>query len=172
MSAKRIDDHALQVLEFDRVLNLLGSFARTELGKEAARALYPSTKVEWIQRRHTGDITVGSRESVPLAGIRNIRPLIGNLGRQQTLFEPEQLLDIADTLSAATRLKGFLTDLPADRYNALNGLAETIDSFSTITDRIDTCIGPDGVRDSASNKLRDIRKQIRNLQADIRKRFE
>jgi len=51
MSPKRIDEHSLNILEFDALQELLASFASSGLGKEAARSLYPSGDAEWIAKR-------------------------------------------------------------------------------------------------------------------------
>src|SRR5690348_7127470 len=45
--------HALQVLEFPRVLELVAARATSELGAGRIRALAPSTDHEWVEREHS-----------------------------------------------------------------------------------------------------------------------
>jgi DNA mismatch repair protein MutS2 len=109
---------------------------------------------------------------IPLAGIHDIRPFLKQFGKRQTLFEPDQLLDIGDTLSAASRLKQFLYDLPPDSYTQLRCFAQQLTNFQAIIDAIDHCISAPGtVRDQASDKLYVIRLHIQGLQAKIQQRF-
>ena len=50
-----------------------------------------------------------------MAGLRDIRPMLKEFGKKQTVFEPAELLEIADTLAASGRLRLFLTNLePAE----------------------------------------------------------
>jgi dsDNA-specific endonuclease/ATPase MutS2 len=53
MAGKRIDEHTLKVLEFEEVKAILASFAASDLGRDAAKSLYPSVKRHWeIGRAH------------------------------------------------------------------------------------------------------------------------
>jgi dsDNA-specific endonuclease/ATPase MutS2 len=47
MAGKRIDEHTLEVLEFEEIRRTLASFAASDLGKDAARGLYPSVDLRW-----------------------------------------------------------------------------------------------------------------------------
>ncbi|MHC4629037.1 MAG: endonuclease MutS2, partial [Planctomycetota bacterium] len=89
MARKKIDEHTLEVLEFDQVLKVLASFASSGLGKDAAMALYPSLDIDWIVDRLAE--TTGLRHlldqgiRVPLAGLRDIRTLLEQFGTKQTV---------------------------------------------------------------------------------------
>ena len=108
MARKKIDHHTLDVLEFGQVLSVLASFASSQLGRDAAQALYPSQDAVWIARRIAETTELkrlleqGTR--VPLAGLRDIRTLLEDYGKKQTIFEPGQLLQISDTLRAGGQL--------------------------------------------------------------------
>ncbi|MBP8303389.1 MAG: endonuclease MutS2, partial [Phycisphaerae bacterium] len=173
---KRIDDHTLKVLEFDQVLEVLASFAASDLGRQAARALYPSTDPDWIRMRlaQTAQVRdlLDRGERIPLAGIRDIRPVFEKLGTKQTVFEPVDLLLIADTLAASTRLRQFFSDLDPTRSGDLKGLAERLPDFEAVVQRIQRCIDGDGkVRTTASVKLVALRERIADLEERIRRRF-
>ncbi len=51
MAGKRIDEHTLRVLEFEDVKGILASFAASDLGRDAAKSLYPSVDARWVQAR-------------------------------------------------------------------------------------------------------------------------
>ena len=109
MARKKIDDHTLDVLEFEQVRRILASFAGSKLGKDTAMALYPSLDASWIAERvaETTELKhLLDREiRIPLAGLRDIRTLLEQFGKKQTVFEPDQLLQISGTLRASGQLK-------------------------------------------------------------------
>jgi len=176
MARKRIDEHTLEVLEFDQVLTVLASFASSNLGKDAAAALYPSLDANWIADRlaETTELRlILDREiRVPLAGLRDIRALLDQSETKQTIFDPGQLLEICDTLNASRQLKIFLTELDPVEFGRLQRMAERLEDFSAIVDEVNRCIeNNETVRDSASEKLRQIRARITQLTREIRKGF-
>ncbi|MHC4617800.1 MAG: endonuclease MutS2 [Planctomycetota bacterium] len=177
MARNRIDEHTLKVLEFDGVREILASFAGSTLGKEAALALYPSVDAHWISQRVAetselkGLLERGIR--IPLAGLRDIRLLLKQFGRKRTVFEPAELLEISDTLAASGRLKKFFGEMEDSEVGHLRAMAEKLGDFGCIVEEINRCIdGDKTVRDEASEKLREIRRQIGQLGEKIRRRFK
>jgi DNA mismatch repair protein MutS2 len=176
MAGKRIDEHTLRVLEFEEVKNLLASYAASDLGRDAARALYPSVDLRWVEARmaETSELVrvLERGERVPMAGLRDVRPVLKEFGKKQTVLEPAQLLDIADTLAASARLRLFLTNLEPAESQHLSALGEKLGDFTLVVDEINRCIGGDRrVRDNASDKLQDIRRRIGQLSESIHHRF-
>jgi DNA mismatch repair protein MutS2 len=176
MARRRIDEHTLKVLEFDEVKSMLASFAVSDLGRDAARSLYPSIDVRWAKSRiaETTELrTVLERgERIPLAGIRDIRPLLKQFGKKQTVLEPAQLLEIADTLAASARLRLFLTNLEPGEGAHLEALGSRLGDFGPLVKEIGRCVGGDKrVRDDASEKLKEIRKLLGKLSSEIHRRF-
>jgi len=176
MARKRIDEHTLDVLEFDQVLKVLASFASSKLGKDAAMALYPSLDVNWIGGRlaETTELKriLDKGTRVPLAGLRDITALLEQFGTKQTIFDPAQLLEICTTLDASRQLKIFLGELDPAEFGHLHRMADKLEDFSTIVDEVNRCIeNSETVRDDASEKLRDIRGRITRLTRQIRKGF-
>lgn len=176
MARKRIDEHTLKVLEFNDVREILTSFASSELGKEAARVLYPSVEGGWVTERIAetselkGLLERGIR--IPLAGLRDIRGLLKQFGQKRTVFEPGELLEISDTLAASGRLKKFFRKLEQIEVEHLRTIGEQLEDFGQIVEEINRCIdGDKTVRDDASEKLREVRRQISQLGIKIRRKF-
>ena len=117
MAKKRIASHTLQVLEYTSVLDMVAAYASNELGRVATRSLYPAVDGQWIQTQlaETAEALdlLNQERPLPLAGIRDIRSVLQSPEAGQSLLEPHQLLQIADTLSACRRLRAFLSDLDA-----------------------------------------------------------
>jgi DNA mismatch repair protein MutS2 len=182
MAGKRIDEHTLKVLEFEDVKAILASFAASELGRDAARGLYPSVDRHWVQARiaETTELTkvLDRGERVPMAGLRDIRPVLKEFGKKQTVLEPAELIEISDTLAASGRLRLFLTNLEPAQTGSSNGcshlvaMGEKLGDFQPTVDEIGRCIGGDKrVRDDASTKLKEIRRRIGQLSETIHQRF-
>lgn len=176
MAGRRIDEHTLRVLEFEDVKNTLASFAASDLGRDAARTLYPSVDLRWAKTRlgETSELAavLDRGERVPMAGLRDIRPMLKEFGRKQTVLEPAQLLDVSDTLAASGRLRLFLTNLPPEQSSHLGAMGEKLGDYQATVDEIVRCIGGDKrVRDDASEKLRDIRRHMAELSEAIHQKF-
>jgi DNA mismatch repair protein MutS2 len=176
MSHKRIDDHTLDVLEFEQVRQILASFASSKLGQDAAMTLYPSLDANWITDRiaETTELKrlLEQEVRVPLAGLRDIRTLLEQFGKKQTVLEPGQLLEISGTLRVSGQLKRFLGELEPASFRHLRQMADKLENFDQIVDEVNRCIESDKkVRDEASEKLKEIRRQIDRLTGRIRRGF-
>jgi len=176
MAGKRIDEHTLEVLEFEEIRRTLASYAASDLGKDAAHGLYPSVDLRWAAARmaETTELTkvLDRGERVPMAGLRDIRPLLKEFGKKQTVFEPAELLEIADTLAASGRLRLFLTNLEPAESTHLRAMGEKLGDFEPTVEEVRRCIGGDKrVRDEASEKLRDIRRRIAQVSENLHQRF-
>ena len=176
MGKRSIDSHGLQVLEYNQVLEVLSGFAASELGRKAALDLYPSTDAHWITRQlaQTSEMKTLIEQAIriPLAGLRDVGTILDQVGKKQTLLEPSDLLAIADTLSACTRLRSFFGGLEASRVGLLQDLAGSLGDFTGLVEPIDRCVENDQrLRDTASDKLRQIRECMDKLENEIRDRF-
>ena len=176
MSQEEIHQHTLDVLEYQMILEILSKYASSELGRHAALQLRPSTQRQWIQPRlaETSQLKalLDQGERIPLAGLCDLNTLFANFGKKQTLFEPDELLQICDTLAASGRLKHFFYTLNPELYRHLHTLGDHLYEFTDLVQEINRCIdGREGVRDDASNKLGEIRSRIVSLDATLRKQF-
>jgi DNA mismatch repair protein MutS2 len=176
MAGKKIDEHTLEVLEFEEIRRTLASYAASDLGKDAARGLYPSVDLRWAAARmaETTELTkvLDRGERVPMAGLRDIRPLLKEFGKKQTVFEPAELIEISDTLAASGGLRLFLTNLEPAESEHLRAMGERLGDFEETVEEIRRCIGGDKrVKDDASEKLREIRRKIAQVSENIHQRF-
>lgn len=176
MAGKRIDEHTLQVIEFEEVRHTLASFAASDLGKDAARGLYPSVDLRWASARmaETTELTkvLDRGERVPMAGLKDIRPLLKEFGKKQTVFEPAELVEISDTLAASGRLRLFLMNLEPAESEHLHAMGDKLGDFDATVEEIRRCIGGDKrVKDEASEKLREIRRRISQVGEKLHQRF-
>ena len=170
----RIDEHTLGVLEFPAVLGLLAGYAASDLGRREALALQPTVDMQWIRRRiaETTELRgiLERHIRVPLSGLKDVTDVLARSGGGVAL-EPEELLDICDTLLASETLKRFFLELRFDTPQ-LRRLVGKLGQFEEVTGEIERCIDGEGtVRAEASERLGELRRCIDRLQGQIRERF-
>jgi MutS2 family protein len=136
--------------------------------KELAEALVPESELRTVRAllRETdeGKILLRINPLFSVRGAREIRPYLERCDRGGTL-NPEELLEIRDTLKTARRLKNTLIDggqSGKDQYSELYTLRETVDGIvpqKEIEDDISRSISEDGdINDRASEELARLRK--------------
>src|SRR5438132_3674417 len=78
--APTMDAHTLELLEFDKVRELVAGYAACSLGKELARQAEPSTNVERV-RTELALVTemadaLGQGQAPPFGGLHDVRILV------------------------------------------------------------------------------------------------
>ena len=154
---------SLQTLEFYKVLARLADQTSFSAGRELAEALRPVSDPVLVASalRETREALhlLAVRAGVQFGGAHDVRPQVGHARIGATL-QPQDLLDIRDTLSRARALRRTLTRLAADvprRAEIASRLLEeshAADEIArTINDRAE-------VVDSASPALLRIRREL------------
>ncbi|MSP13339.1 MAG: endonuclease MutS2 [Chloroflexi bacterium] len=155
---------SLRVLEFAKILDQLAQHTSFSASYELALALTPATDPDIVSRTlaETTEAKdyLDRRGGLSLGGAHDIRPYL-RIAVIGGMLEPEQLLDIRDTLSAARTLRrAFLRE--AERYPLLAANARELAELPELSAEIERCINDKGeVVDSASATLARIRKDLR-----------
>jgi DNA mismatch repair protein MutS2 len=156
--------HTLKVLEYRDVQEMLAGYASCDLGKQVIAELAPMDDEAPIRRalQETSEAKrlLETAGQIPLGGIHDIRPAV-RAAAIDAMLEPGALLDVADTLAASRRLRGFLLKR-ADELPLLAEIARSLDEFPQIEEEIRRCISEKGeVVDDASPPLGRIRREMR-----------
>ncbi len=161
----------LKKLEYNKILEILETFAKTYIGKEKCRSLIPSNNVNYLLEQTNQAVNLIYRNgSLPLGNIPNINISIKNLESNFSLT-PADLLEIASILKTSRELKEYLpfdsknSDLLLEYFNTLyvNKLVEK-ELFDKILDE-------NTIADNASSKLNSIRKAQKNLGIEIKNKL-
>jgi DNA mismatch repair protein MutS2 len=169
-----VNSHALTVLEFPRVLDVVAGFATSNLGAARVRALGPSTDGAALQREHT---RVAAMRSA-IAGDDPWRPdpipdLAGPLTRLRVIgsvWSGAELIAGATLLRSSRRTQTALRDArrPAIVKAVLGPLIDALVSAPALEARIEKMLQEDGVvKDDASAALRRIRQALRSAQGEL-----
>ncbi|HHE41240.1 MAG TPA: endonuclease MutS2, partial [Dehalococcoidia bacterium] len=170
-----MDTKSLELLEFDHVKAQVAQYASFELGRRAIADLQPLTDYNLIQERLAECAEARRLLSVlpdfTIGAVTDIRPAV-SLAAQGRVLEPWELLEIATTLQsvAATRhrIEQMREELPQ-----LWSIAETLSDLTALALEISRGIGPSGeILDTASPRLRDIRREMVDQRRDLITRLE
>jgi DNA mismatch repair protein MutS2 len=166
--------HALGILEFPRLLDLVAERASSAPGAARVRALVPSSDLTWLEEEHRrvaavrsllGSEPAWSPEPVPdLAGpIQRLR-VIGSV------WNGLELVAGAILLRSARRTQETLRDArrPAVIRAVLAPFADRMVSARAREEEIERAVGEDGVvKDDASPALRRIRRELRASHGEL-----
>lgn len=158
-----MDAHTLNLLEFDRIRELLAGYAACSLGKEGARGLSPLVELGAIRHRQamTTEMTeaLASGLSPPLGGLRDVRAAVRRAAVGSALTA-EELAEIASVLRTLGDLGRWLGRIAAE-FPRLGALKESVGEFSGVASAIDGCLDERArVLDTASRRLSVIRQEI------------
>ena len=170
-----MDSHTLRVLEFEKVLALLGAETAFSVGRELALQVRPTTAYaeafELLSQTAELRLIDQMGIDIPFGGARDIRPLIRAAGIGQVLEAPD-LVDAAQTLHTAWRARGIIEKV-RPRVPRLAVITDRITDFRRFSDEIDRAITARGeVADSASDTLATTRRELRSAQDRLEHRAQ
>jgi len=171
-----MDDKTFRMLEFDKIRDILSTFAVSPQGKRLCKTLVPSVDkdtIKTLQAQVSEMRTLIERyENIPIYGISEIEDFVKKSEIQNTVLEPTQFLQIKDTLECAYNLKRYFLKYK-DICPHIFEISQTIIEFRHIENEIKKAIGPQGeILDSASPELSSIRKKIKSLREHINNTLE
>jgi DNA mismatch repair protein MutS2 len=171
---KKMNEKALKVLEYDKILKKLEERTASSLGRIFVEELVPDPDFNEVEARlkETSDAAayLWRKGGAPFGGVHDIRSSLKRVEIGSSLGIPE-LLKIGDVLRCSRILRQFLTnDIPSgwDGNTALE-LGRQISSFKQVEDAISNAIiSEDELSDHASPELYSIRRSIRQKQDGIK----
>ncbi|MBU5265637.1 endonuclease MutS2 [Virgibacillus proomii] len=170
-----MNERILRVLEFDKIIERLTSYAETTIGKELTKQVKPSINIEKVRQlqKETDEAVHVQRlnKTLPLGGIVDIRAGIKRAAIGGVLSTTE-CMDVSSTIYGGRRAKAFIENLEED-LPIIRSLVEQIAPLRELEQQINSCIDDHGhIMDSASEKLRGIRSSIRTLESRVRDRLD
>lgn len=172
-----MDIKSLEKLEFNKICEILECFCITYIGKDYAKTLKPFLLKQDIikaQKQTTeASILIYRKGSAPILEIEDITSHIKKL--ESSLFlSPKQLLDLALILKISNNLKDyfFSSEIDMSEFTNLTGLFNNLYVNPSIEKTIFTSIIDENtISDDASSTLKNIRKEIRNKEQEIRNKL-
>jgi len=165
----KITAAALERLAFPRIREALAERASTYRGQERAFALVPLAEAGAVEQALSRVEEVVSGGALSLGGVSDIRPLLQRVAEGR-LLEGTEILEIAYTMDASNTIR---RSILASERPALGALAARLGSFDGALRLVREQLDTDGeVRNSATPRLRAIRRRLNPLRGRIRDRLQ
>ncbi len=172
-----MNDRALRVLEYDKIMKKLDERTVSSLGRSFVETLKPVTDFNEVEARlkETTDTSayLWRKGGAPFGGIHDIRSALKRV-EIGSILGISELLKVGDVLRCGRILKQYLTnDIPSDwEGNLTLELGRQITVFKQVEEAISHAIlSEDEISDHASPELFSIRKGIRQKQDSIKDRL-
>ncbi|WP_214791714.1 MULTISPECIES: endonuclease MutS2 [unclassified Exiguobacterium] len=173
-------DHALRVLEYEKLRQQLAAHAASSLGKERALNMQPDYTYDRVlsNLNVTREATevVRLRDRLPLGGLTDVRSEVKRAAIGSVLSTSE-LLAVAAVMYSGRQVKNFFEKLHEDNEDLhiprLDEYAERLTKLIEVEQSIRHAIDDQGtVQDSASDRLRGLRTQLRSFEGSVRSRID
>ena len=164
-----MNQKALKVLEYDKIIELLIEKASCDLGRAQCEALVPMHDLEDVRlaQRQTADALrrVYARGSVSFSGTKSVGASLKRLEIGGSLNVTE-LLTICKLLETAGRVKQYSRgdERSDDQRDSLDDYFDALEPCFPLSSEIRRCIlSEDEIADDASGNLKSIRRQMKQL---------
>ena len=166
-----MNERALHILEYDKIIKRLTELAHTELGKSVCAALTPMTgRAEILSAQaetSAAEMRIIRKGSLSFSGANDVRASVMRLEIGASLSQTE-LLGISRLLTAAGRAKSYGAREDREEPDALEEYFSGLEPLPSLNNEICRCIlSADEISDDASPALSRIRRQIREMDGRI-----
>jgi len=169
-----VNAHALAVLEFPRVLDLVAGRAASALGAARVRALVPRTDRTWLDAEHARVAAVralrGGEPPWHPEPVPDATAALARLRVAGSRWTAEEIRAGGQLLRSSRRTRDALTDpkAPAVARAVLDGIISKLISQRMVEDAIDRTFDDEGgVRDDASPELKRLRRELRKSEGEL-----
>lgn len=157
-----MNNNALNILEYHKIINRIKEFSVSELGAKLIDNIHPSDQIDRIKNQldetNEAKAILMKTSAVPLQKLANIDDIISKLGKNIALHA-EELSSISNLLKMTKRMKKFMED-KVTLAPKISQYAYSMYELSYVYQEIDRCIVNNQVDDKASSSLDKIRKKI------------
>lgn len=169
-----MNGHALAVLEFARVRELVAERAATSAGAGSVRSLEPRHEPEWLELEHSRVAAMRSLVESD-AGWRSepipdVMPGLERLGVMGSSLQVTELGAIGQLLASSRLTRAALSraEAPALAVSLLRPFRDALHTDSAAEADINKVVAEDGtIRDSASPALRRLRRELRESEGKL-----
>lgn len=166
-----MDAHTLELLEFDKVRQILAGYASSSLGRELANRIEPGVDLNDIRCELTlvsemvEELLAG--QGPTFGGLRDVR-LIVRRAAIGTALNPEQLLEVADALICTGTIYRYRMRLDQSHHRLIE-LLNGVEDLGGVAKTIQGCIdGRAHVLDMASRELAAVRHRLFELEEKVK----
>ncbi|MHC0035624.1 endonuclease MutS2 [Pseudoneobacillus sp. C159] len=166
-------NQAFEILEFNRIKELVADFCLTQEGKSVIFNLKPSTnkrQIEaWLSELNEAVEILKMSSSVPVHGLEGMEQILKGLNKGISL-KTDQLSKLLHFLDSCGKMRRFMKD---KEYVApvVSMYIHSISELPFLTEEIQRCIRNGGIDDYASKELLKVRKQKAILEERLKEKI-
>jgi len=165
--------HTLQVLEFDRVREIITALADSEEGRSGITRIIPCKDPDTVRALLTevDEIMQALHFDDPLPGmsLHNIRDMFPRLKVKGNILAVEEIVAVTDNLELAHDIKSYF-EQKAEKYPVISNISGEITPHGELVRHIRKVITPDNeIADDATPKLLSIRRNLKKTRNSLRK---
>jgi len=166
-------EETLRLLEFDRIVEAVRSFALTPLGEKNLGTLHPLTDSKSVQvalaQTTEGVRYLRANNRFPLQATAEVDKALTALAVEGRALEPNHLLAIAELLTSIVAVRRGIAQASDGPFPSLHAVLDGCQSFDREISQIEKKIDPtNGVLDDASKQLKGIRDLLRRQRDRLR----
>ena len=179
-----MDKHTLEVLEFKKIINELKNYTETTLGKEIIKNIKPVTNLSYVEES-LEEVSASKKlldeyGRLPFGGIRDLRKILKKT-KKDIVLRTEEIGKIQTTIRGFRNIKNHFTNIIEEsdpeiinnEYKIITDKGLNLKITRNLEDKISKTINEFGeIKDSASSKLKSIRKNMEKLEDEIRTSLE
>ena len=168
-----MNQRTLKKLEYNKILKMASEYAVSEIAAQKIEELHPFSNEKSVRRalEQLDEVCrfLSNTAKNPVDVFKNVKPYIEKT-KIGGVLRPLELLDILGVCKAAVNAKNCILDSKIiDSLPFLQDTAVNIYKCSSVIDEIRNSILPEGeVADGASSQLREIRRQLRLRNKNVR----
>jgi len=163
----------IKKLEFDKIKQILSTYAKTDMAKNDIEKLGPKTNQSYIEKQlsevEEAKIMTLRLDQTPLSGVLDLSEVIKKADIESVLTIDELLRVVShqEAIERTHRYMKKIIDLDID-VTSLNDYYERLTEIKTLKKDIESIISPKGeIYDRASSTLAKIRRQIKTSEDKI-----
>ncbi len=166
-----MNSKSLKILEYDKIINILASFATSFGGRKLCLKLLPMSdinKIRSMQQNTTDALNRILRHGK--INFNDTKEILDSLKRldMDASLSIRELLDISSLLSCVANAKMYQKNCTETNSDSLDKLFNNLETLTTLNNKIKKCItSEDNINDEASSTLSNIRRQIKHLSNQI-----
>ncbi len=161
-------------LEFNKIIDMLCQFAMSERARTKLSRLMPYLSEaecrERMQETTDAKYILESQGTPPLAAMNELDKIL-DLCSKGAMLVPEQLILVAQFLISCKRMKAYLKKAEASSLE-IAYYGGSVNDLGDLLEEIDRSIRNGRVDDSASTKLRDIRRKLESTGSQVRAKLD
>lgn len=170
-----IPKNTLQLLEYDRLLEIVSQACHSDASKETVLDIIPLSSVEVIRNRFLliEDIRriYQQGSSLKLTVFQDVIPLLGRARPRGAVLEALEIASLLPVLDMAQDISEQVAEMKELQY--LPELTSQLTGHPGLLKIIERSIDSEGnIRDNASTELAGIRRELRRLEVGIQKKLE